>query len=95
MSIRIRFKWTKTHYKLIVTQRNGKLVEKLGTYTRFPDHTNKKQFEINLIRFYYWISVGALLSDSCIKLIKRSGLFEYYLKELKYKKTLKNISNIE
>lgn len=62
------------HYRVVVTDvrspRDGRFVEKLGTY----DPKNKdesKQLNLNLERIDYWLGVGAQTSDTVRSLIKR------------------------
>jgi small subunit ribosomal protein S16 len=62
------------HYRVVVTdvrsRRDGRFVEKVGTY----DPKNKdqnKQYDLNLDRVDYWLSVGAQPSDTVRSLIKK------------------------
>lgn len=63
------------HYRVVVTDirspRDGRFVEKVGTY----DPKNKdagKQINLNLERIDYWVSVGAKPSDTVRSLIKKA-----------------------
>lgn len=62
------------HYRVVVTdvrsRRDGRFVEKVGTY----DPKNKdqnKQYDLNLDRVDYWLGVGAQPSDTVRSLIKK------------------------
>ena len=63
------------HYRVVVADgrspRDGRFVEKLGTY----DPKNKdesKQLNLELERVDYWLGVGAQPSDTVRSLIKRA-----------------------
>ena len=63
------------HYRVVVTDirspRDGRFVEKVGTY----DPKNKdadKQLDLVLERIDYWLSVGAKPSDTVRSLIKKA-----------------------
>ncbi len=53
--------------------RNGKIIEKLGYYD--PIEKNKdKQIVLNLDRVKYWLSAGAIPSDSVSELLLKVGI---------------------
>ncbi|WP_216362649.1 30S ribosomal protein S16 [Candidatus Cytomitobacter indipagum] len=54
--------------------RDGKFVEKLGTYT--PRLTNEQRFIFNPERVKYWISKGAQLTDRAHYLLGVQGIVE-------------------
>jgi small subunit ribosomal protein S16 len=43
--------------------RDGKHLERLGTYNPIPDENNVKHLELDVDRIKYWLSVGAQPSD--------------------------------
>lgn len=57
------------------TRRQGSMIEKLGYY--HPKH-NKEDgstlFELDAERIKYWLSVGALPSETVASLIKKAGI---------------------
>ena len=62
-------------YRLVVSEargrRDGRFVEKLGTYLpRQKDEA--KQLQVNVERADYWMSVGAIPTDTSKSLIKRA-----------------------
>ncbi len=62
-------------YRMVVTEsanrRDGNFVEILGTYNPVA-RGESKPIEINLERADYWMSVGALPSDTARSLIKKA-----------------------
>lgn len=77
MSLKIKFKPTKTHHQIVVADSRkavyGKSIDKLGFYTRNPIN-EKKYLHIDTNKFLYWVSVGAKPTESLMRLIIRSGL---------------------
>ncbi|MEM9160933.1 MAG: 30S ribosomal protein S16 [Verrucomicrobiota bacterium] len=61
-------------YRLVVAEargrRDGRFVEKLGTYA--PKQKTDKQLDVRLDRVDYWLSVGALPTDTSNSLIKKA-----------------------
>ena len=61
-------------YRLVVAEargrRDGRFVEKLGTYS--PKQKEDKQLDVKLERVDYWLSVGALPTDTSKSLIKKA-----------------------
>lgn len=62
-------------YRVVVAEargrRDGRFVEKLGTY--LPKQKDaEKQLELNVERAEYWMSVGAKPTDTSNSLIKRA-----------------------
>ena len=55
------------YYKVVVIDsrqpKNGKIIEKLGTFDPLLDHDNEKRVILNKERAEYWLSVGAIPSD--------------------------------
>jgi small subunit ribosomal protein S16 len=53
--------------------RDGKFIEKLGTYQPMLAKDHSGRFLINQSRLAYWFDVGAYPTDSLLKLLVRSG----------------------
>lgn len=77
MSVKIRLKRTGAKnspvYRIVVADnrspRDGKFIEELGVYHPRQKGTN---YTLNLERAKYWISVGALPSDTVASFIKKA-----------------------
>lgn len=52
--------------------RDGRFLEKLGTYNPLRDPA---QVELNMDRVRYWISQGAIPTDTVKMILKREGAF--------------------
>ena len=81
MAVRLRLKRLgRTHrpfYRLNAidsrSPRDGRVLEELGHY----DPTNRvaeQQLEVNAERIKYWLSVGALPTDTVRSLLKKNGI---------------------
>lgn len=61
-------------YRVVVAEargrRDGRFVEKLGTY--LPKQKADKQLQLNVERADYWVSVGAIPTDTSAALIKQA-----------------------
>ncbi len=68
----------KPFYRIVVAEttspRDGKFVEKIGSYNPMVDHDNKERLVIDAERVKYWISKGAKPTLRVIKLISKDGL---------------------
>ena len=69
------------HYRIVVADsrapRDGKFVEKIGTYD--PKNKNpEKQVNVQLERAEYWLSVGAQPSDTVRSMIRKARRDEKY-----------------
>ena len=53
--------------------RDGKHLERLGTYNPIP-HNNTKLVELNVDRIKYWLSVGAQPSDRVAYILSKANL---------------------
>ena len=81
MAVRIRMtrqgRRNRPHYRVGVfdgrTQRDGKMIENLGTYDPLADDDSKK-FVVDMERLKYWISQGAQPSDVVRTMAKKYGL---------------------
>ncbi|MBI3819926.1 MAG: 30S ribosomal protein S16 [Planctomycetes bacterium] len=51
---------------------DGRVVEIIGTYD--PIAKDDKRLTINVERAQYWVSVGAILTETCQSLLKESGV---------------------
>jgi small subunit ribosomal protein S16 len=77
MSVKIRLKRTGAKnspvYRIVVADnrspRDGKFIEELGTYQPRQKGTN---YTLNLERAKYWMSVGALPSETVSSFIKKA-----------------------
>lgn len=62
-------------YRIVVAEargrRDGRFVEKLGTYQPRQKEASK-QLDLNVDRADYWVSVGAVPTDTSKSLIKRA-----------------------
>lgn len=56
--------------------RDGRFIEKLGTYNPLLPQDNAERIKINEDRIKYWVSVGAKPTDRVLKLMSLSGLAE-------------------
>jgi len=55
------------------TRRDGKAIEFLGTYDPLnPDE--EKQYSMDNARMEYWVSVGAMPSETVASLMRKSGV---------------------
>eukprot|EP00842_Homolaphlyctis_polyrhiza_P005111 jgi/Hompol1/5600/HPOL_004570-RA len=62
--------------------RDGKHLERLGTYNPKPDHNNTKHIELNVQRIKYWLSVGAQPSERVSWLLAKLDLMPPTPKQL-------------
>ena len=83
MAVRIRLsrqgKKKAPFYRLVVADshapRDGKFIELIGTYNPM---TEPGTIAINEDRALYWLSVGALPSDTARGLLKKQGIWEKF-----------------
>ena len=54
--------------------RDGRFIEKLGTYNPMLPQDHEERFVINAERVKYWIGVGALPTDRLAKMLGNLGL---------------------
>ncbi|RZP26318.1 MAG: 30S ribosomal protein S16 [Alphaproteobacteria bacterium] len=70
----------KPFYRIVVAEttspRDGKFVEKIGSYNPMVDHDNKERLVIDGERVKYWISKGAKPTLRVSKLISKDGLVD-------------------
>ncbi len=66
------------HYNIVVADsrapRDGRYIEKLGTYSPYLPADNDKRVVLNAERVKHWLSVGAKPSDRMAVLIGKAGL---------------------
>jgi small subunit ribosomal protein S16 len=80
MAVKIRFcrggAKKRPYYKLVVTDsrspRDGKYIEKIGSYDPLQPENSDKKVIFDDIRLKHWLSVGAELSDSVKRRLKLS-----------------------
>lgn len=76
VAIRLRREGTKNmpYYRIVVADsrspRDGKFIEKLGTYDPKKKGVN---YTVNLDRAKYWVSKGAVPSDTVRSILKKAG----------------------
>ncbi|VAX28121.1 SSU ribosomal protein S16p [hydrothermal vent metagenome] len=81
MAVKIRLARVGRHkrpfYRVVVANiespRDGKFIEILGTYDPFPENVDVK---IQVDRVKYWLSKGALPTDTVKSIFKKSKLFQ-------------------
>jgi small subunit ribosomal protein S16 len=82
MSLRIRLARggakKRPFYKLIVAEntspRDGRFVERLGSYNPFIEIGKDGRFVVNVDRVKYWLSVGAKTTERVEKLLAHAGV---------------------
>mmetsp|Transcript_9385 Transcript_9385/g.24281 ORF Transcript_9385/g.24281 Transcript_9385/m.24281 type:complete len:103 (+) Transcript_9385:34-342(+) len=82
MVVRMRLqRWGATHrpfYRVVVANarapRDGKFIERIGTYDPLIDHTGRKKIALNFERAKYWLSVGAQPSETVARLLHYADL---------------------
>lgn len=81
--VRIRLRRTgqrhQPSYRIVAADkespRDGRFLEILGNYNPLTDPFT---FEVKEDRIFYWMSVGALPSESVVKLLKSTGVMDRY-----------------
>ncbi len=63
--------------------RDGKFIEKVGTYNPLLDQGHAERIVINAERAQYWLSVGAQPSDRVAGFLATAGLVKVQRKQLK------------
>jgi small subunit ribosomal protein S16 len=84
MSVKIRLARAGTtnrpFYHIVATTstspRNGKFLEKLGTYNPLEAKTSENRFKINVERAKHWLSVGAQPSEVIARNLVKLGLIK-------------------
>jgi small subunit ribosomal protein S16 len=65
-------------YSIVVADtrspRDGRFIEKLGTYDPMLAKDNEKRIVLNVERIKYWLSVGALPSDRIATFLGKAGI---------------------
>lgn len=65
-------------YRIVVadsrSSRDGKFIEKLGTYNPLLEDNNENKVVMKRERIEYWLGVGALPSERVEKLIQKQGI---------------------
>ncbi|KAI9103178.1 ribosomal protein S16 domain-containing protein [Phlyctochytrium arcticum] len=86
MVVKIRLaRWGASHnpfYGVVVANhraaRDGKHLERVGTYDPIPDKEGIKRIELNVERIKYWLGVGAQPSDRVAWLLAKVCLCASY-----------------
>ena len=67
-------------YRVVVADshraRDGKFVEKIGTYNPFLNHDNPERVVLKLERAKYWLSVGAQPSERVALFFANAGIMD-------------------
>ena len=67
-------------YKLVVAEntapRDGKFLERLGSYNPLLDKDNKERFVVDSERVKHWLSVGAKATERVEKLLSELNIVE-------------------
>jgi small subunit ribosomal protein S16 len=67
-------------YRLVVAEntspRDGRFVERLGSYNPLLPRENNNRFIVNVERIKYWMSVGAMLTERAKRLLSEIGVIE-------------------
>jgi small subunit ribosomal protein S16 len=82
MSLKIRMSRAgakkRPFYRIVVTDsrnaRDGRFIERLGSYDPMLTKENEKRVVLNLERLKHWLSVGALPSDRVARFLGDAGL---------------------
>ncbi|MBW8309335.1 MAG: 30S ribosomal protein S16 [Candidatus Paracaedibacteraceae bacterium] len=78
-------------YRIVVAEatapRDGKFVEKIGTYNPLLDQGNAERLVINTERAQYWLSVGAQPTDRVVGFFAHAGLVKEAKKAEQTKKS--------
>jgi small subunit ribosomal protein S16 len=66
------------YYRLVATDsrspRDSKFIEKLGTYNPLLAKTDAKRFTFNEERVKYWLSTGAMPSETAARFLRAAGV---------------------
>jgi small subunit ribosomal protein S16 len=82
MSLKIRLSRVgakrQPHYRLVVADsrspRDGRFIEKVGTYNPRVPHDHKERLVLQIERIKHWLSVGALPTDRVQRFLATAGL---------------------
>jgi small subunit ribosomal protein S16 len=82
MSVKIRMSRggtkKKAYYRIVAIhsqdQRDGRYIERLGTYDPRLPNEHEKRLVLNEERIKYWLSVGAQPSDRVARFLDKAGL---------------------
>ncbi len=76
------------YYVIVVAEatssRDGKFIEKIGTYDPLLDNQNEKRLVLNKERAEYWISVGARPTDRVSAFLASLGVKDAKKYEVKF-----------
>ncbi len=94
MAVKIRMRQqgrkNRQTFRLVVTDirnpRDGKYVETLGSY---DPHRKENNITVNTERLNYWLSKGAILSESAERLVK--GIAPEVIRQMKEKQNAKRV----
>lgn len=70
----------KPFYRIVVAEntspRDGRFVERLGSYNPFLAHDNPERIVVNKERAAHWLKIGALPTERVHKFLAQHGLIE-------------------
>jgi small subunit ribosomal protein S16 len=79
------------HFSVVVADsrapRDGRYIEKLGTYTPYLPSNDAKRVVLNAERIKHWLSVGAQPSDRIAILLHKAGLADAPARTVRPKKS--------
>ena len=68
------------HYSIVATDarmpRDGRFLEKLGTYNPLLAKDNEERVKMNIERVKYWLSQGAQPTDRLARMLEAAGVVE-------------------
>jgi small subunit ribosomal protein S16 len=68
----------------VTSSRDGKFIEKIGTYDPLLDNKSEKRLVLNKERAEYWLSVGAKPTDRVASFLSSLGVKDAKKYEVKY-----------
>ncbi|KAJ3292092.1 hypothetical protein HK104_005567 [Borealophlyctis nickersoniae] len=92
MTVKIRLaRWGRRHqpfYGIVIQNhfapRDGKHLERVGTYNALPDKDGVKHIELNVPRIKYWLGAGAEPTEKVAWLLAKANLMPLTPKQLQY-----------
>ena len=82
MPVRLRLqRWGRIHkpfYRIVACDRkaprDGKFLDRLGTYNPLPDQDGNKHVTLNVERIYHWLALGARPTETVGRILSRAAL---------------------
>jgi small subunit ribosomal protein S16 len=86
-------------YRIVVAEntapRDGRFVERLGSYNPLLPKENKERIVVNADRVKYWMSIGAVATDRVLKLLSELGVSSIPMPSKATKKQTEQIVDTE